>query len=167
MPSVEGKDCFYAPLTPEDAAAERSHIHFSAVLMERRGSIGAAQQVYPGGKVRWITPKSCKRAIEKAVRSYHNDVSLLTDMARQCLVYETPAQLADALRAIYQDPEVRVVRVKNRLSTLYDATPTAGYRDVLVNITLHNANQVPHRVLKAFLTEFTMTSVRMHRLVVG
>ena len=63
-------------------------------------------------------------------------------MARQCLVFETPARLAEALRAICQDPEVRVMRIKNRLSTAYKSSQTAGYRDVLVNVTLHDDDSV-------------------------
>ena len=47
-----------------------------------------------GGKVLWVAPKRLKRAIKKAVLSYGNDISLLTYLARQALVYKTSEQLA-------------------------------------------------------------------------
>jgi hypothetical protein len=38
------------------------------------------------------------------------------------------------LRAIASDPAARLARIVNRLHPSYDATSTAGYRDVLVNL---------------------------------
>ena len=63
-------------------------------------------------------------------------------MALQCLVYETPAELLSGLRAIFCDREVRVVRMKNRLSPSYDADQPAGCREVLVNLTLNTEDTV-------------------------
>ena len=89
--------------------------------------------------IRWAEPKGAERAAEKAVRAYGGDVSLLVDLARQSIVYETPAALAAGLRAMAGDREVAIARVKNRLRVGYDAGATAGYRDVLVNLRLVGA----------------------------
>ena len=40
------------------------------------------------------------------------------------------------LRAISDDPEAVVVRVKNRLDPHYNTRASAGYRDVLVNLRI-------------------------------
>ena len=134
----------FAPLSPRDVSDMLARIQRAAVRTEVAVCCKGAEldSEVQGGKVRWVAPKRRERAIEKAVRSYGNDISLLTDLARQALVYKTSEQLALGLRAICQDPEVRVVRIKNRLCTSYDAHETAGYRDVLVNITLQNTNAV-------------------------
>jgi hypothetical protein len=43
------------------------------------------------------------------------------------------ADLATCLRAITNDPSVRICRIKNRLDPAYDPGGTAGYRDVGLN----------------------------------
>ena len=141
---LDGKDLVFAHLSPADFEVELARIQRAAARKEVAGCTQGSELDVEGqgSKVRWVAPKRRERAIEKAVRSYGNDVSLLTDLARQSLVYETAEQLALALRAICQDPEVRVVRVKNRLTSSHDAHQTAGYRDVLINLTLQTANAV-------------------------
>ena len=114
-------------------------------LQDRRGSSGAYfAPLPPEGSpqmawVRWAEPKRAARAAEKAVRVYGGDVSRLTDLARQCVVYETAAGLAAGLRGVARDREVAVVRVKSRLRGDYDSGATAGYRDVIVNLRLRCA----------------------------
>ena len=48
-------------------------------------------------------------------------------------------QLFGCLRAVCDDDEVRLARVYNRLRADYDASATAGYRDVLVNLRVETA----------------------------
>ena len=79
--------------------------------------------------MRWAEPKRAERAAEKAVRAYNGAASRLIDLARQAVVYDAPGALAAGLRAAARDPEVALVRVKNRLRRGYDAAATAGYRD--------------------------------------
>ena len=88
--------------------------------------------------MRWAEPKRAERAAEKAVRAYGGDASRLIDLARQAVVYDAPGALAAGLRAAARDPEVALVRVKNRLRRGYDAAATAGYRDVIVNLRLRS-----------------------------
>jgi hypothetical protein len=47
--------------------------------------------------------------------------------------------LLDVLRALARDPEVRLVRVKNRMDPAWDAAPAGGYRAVMVNLCLATA----------------------------
>ena len=50
------------------------------------------------------------------------------------MYFETLPGIISALRAISSDPAARLARIVNRLHPDYDATATAGYRDVLVNL---------------------------------
>jgi hypothetical protein len=70
--------------------------------------------------------------------SLPQDPSRLTDICRQTVVFNDVAALLACLRAIRADPEARVLRVKNRLDPAYDARPSAGYRDVALNLRLES-----------------------------
>jgi len=84
--------------------------------------------------VKWGKIKKGRRAIEKLLRSHWGDISLLVDVCRQCIVFDSATQLLKCLRAIAADKEVIVERIKNRLHPDYNAKISAGYRDCLVNI---------------------------------
>ena len=58
------------------------------------------------------------------------------DLCRQSIVFDDSAGIVACLAAIQADPDVRVIRVKNRLDLDYDATTSAGYRDVALNMQL-------------------------------
>jgi hypothetical protein len=84
-------------------------------------------------------PRDCRPRISPAeradsgrrrqvVRSYGGDVSRLTDVCRQSIIFDGPAGVAACLRAVAADPEAVVLRVKNRLDPAYDARSSAGYR---------------------------------------
>jgi len=87
-------------------------------------------------RVRWTSMKRHKRAMEKLVRSYGNAPSLLLDVTRFCLVFEDMSSLTNCLGIIVTDENVRVERVKNRMSPAYDSSETGGYRDVCVNLRM-------------------------------
>ena len=57
-------------------------------------------------------------------------------MVRQQLIFDSVADLSVCLDMIAKDADVRIVRIKNRLSTTYDPAHTAGYRDVSLNIRI-------------------------------
>ncbi len=81
--------------------------------------------------------KRVDRVIEKVVRSYNGDVSRVSDVVRQCIVFDTVHDICEAIRALGADPEIQVVRIKNRMSLSYDARLSCGYRDVLLNICIN------------------------------
>jgi hypothetical protein len=66
------------------------------------------------------------------MRSYGDDVGRLCDVCRQSIVFTSVAGLLGCLRLLVEDPEVRVLRIKNRLARCHSASDTAGYRDVQV-----------------------------------
>ena len=80
--------------------------------------------------------KSAHRAIEKVIRSYNHNVSRLTDVCRQTAVFPDVASLTQCMVAIDSDPEVELVRIKNRMDQHYDSRHSAGYRDVNINLRI-------------------------------
>ncbi len=80
--------------------------------------------------------KRVDRVIEKVVRSYKGDVSRVSDIVRQCIVFDTVHDICEAIRVLGADPEIQVVRIKNRMSPSYDARQSIGYRDVLLNMCI-------------------------------
>ena len=60
----------------------------------------------------------------------------MVDLCRQCIIFEDVASVAACLQCIASDPEVRIVRIKNRLDRDYDSAQSAGYRDVGLNLRL-------------------------------
>lgn len=101
--------------------------------------------------VLWCGVKHVDRSVEKLLRVYHGDVSLLVDVCRQCLVFDSITDLHGCLLGINNDPDVDIVRIKNRLSRSYDSSQTAGYRDVSLNISM----TLPHlsRVIDTHICE--------------
>ena len=67
------------------------------------------------------------------------DPSRLVDVCRQSIVFENASDLAACLAVIAADPDVAVARVKNRLDPAHNASPSAGYRSVALNLRLISA----------------------------
>jgi hypothetical protein len=90
-------------------------------------------------KIKWGGIKSPQRACEKVLRSYRGDVSMLLDVCRQMIIFDTVNELCEGLSAVLHDPHVTIVRIKNRLCADYDCKDTYGYRDVSINLKIHNS----------------------------
>ena len=84
----------------------------------------------------FATVKKIPRTLEKVQRCYKGDASLLTDLCRAYIAFESPKDLADCLEVLIKDPCICVDRIKNRLDESYDLTKSQGYRDVLVNFRI-------------------------------
>ena len=91
-------------------------------FVTRSGSFAGSE-----GAARFVTPeewplygraglKPVDRAIEKLTRVYHGNVSMLLDVVRQCIVFESPRHLLKVMRSILDDSGLQVLRIKNRLS---------------------------------------------------
>jgi hypothetical protein len=104
--------------------------------------VGKAAVDAAGSDFKWCRLKSVPRAVEKVVRSYGLDVSRLVDVCRQAIVFEELAGIAECLRAIASDPDVAILRVKNRLDPAYDAAASGGYRDLNLNVRFTSAAAV-------------------------
>ncbi|EKX41876.1 hypothetical protein GUITHDRAFT_112018 [Guillardia theta CCMP2712] len=85
-------------------------------------------------EVKWASIKNANRAIEKLVRSYFGRIAKLTDVLRQTIIFLDVHQLCACVDLIINDPEVDVVRIKNRLDPSYNASSSGGYRDVGLNL---------------------------------
>ena len=57
-------------------------------------------------------------------------------------MFKDLAGVASCLRSIAQDPEVAVLRVKNRLDPSYDARTSAGYRLLLSDLRTEQRKQL-------------------------
>jgi len=83
--------------------------------------------------------KSVDRCIEKLTRCYQGNPAFLFDVCRACVVLDSIEDLLKVMRLTADDPQLQIVRVKNRFSHSYNANESAGYRDVLVNLRISNA----------------------------
>lgn len=87
-------------------------------------------------RVKWPPLKKIKRGIEKLARVYGGDVSRLVDITRFSLYFDSFTDLTLALGVIVGDFEIKVERVKVRMSLEFDGQSSAGYRDILLNLRL-------------------------------
>ncbi len=87
-------------------------------------------------RVRWAKLKSRDRALEKVYRSYKLDASRLLDCCRQSIYFKDVDSLFQCLQLICIDPSIKIARICNRLHDAYDTSATAGYRDVLLNLSI-------------------------------
>jgi len=89
--------------------------------------------------IKWAAIKGVGRACEKMLRVYHGDVSRLLDICRQSIVFNDVPAMTTCVWAIAQDPDVEVLRIKNRLDVSFDSAKSAGYRDVSFNLRIATA----------------------------
>jgi hypothetical protein len=87
-------------------------------------------------RVRWAKLKTRDRALEKVYRSYDLDASRLLDCCRQSIYFNEVDSLFQCLQLICKDPSIKIARICNRLHDAYDTSATAGYRDVLLNLSI-------------------------------
>jgi hypothetical protein len=92
--------------------------------------------------------------------------SHLMDICRQTIIFEDMSSLAECLRVIRLDQEVRVVRIKNRLDPAYNARLSAGYRDLAINMTLAS-DEVMAMGLEAHVCEVQLILLPMYQLKVS
>jgi len=86
--------------------------------------------------------KTPERAVQKTMRCYGGDCSLLLDVCRDAIVFDRVCDLRAMLQWLHQDPEVVIVRIKNRLDPEYDPSLSAGYRDLMINLQIRNEETV-------------------------
>jgi hypothetical protein len=61
------------------------------------------------------------------------------DLCRQSIIFDSVADLALCLRVMEDDPEVHLVRIKNRMDPSYPPLLSGGYRDLSVNLKVVSA----------------------------
>ena len=77
--------------------------------------------------------KAKERATVKTQEKYGGDYSCLTDLARMTFECANIAVALAVLTFIHEHRDWTIIRIKNRLDQAYDASPTGGYRDMLIN----------------------------------
>jgi len=91
-------------------------------------------------QIKWPGVKKIDRCIEKLTRSYGEDVSLVVDVTRESIIFEEISHITSCLKTIASDQEVEVVRCKNRMSPHYSGSETAGFRNLMLNVRIRNAD---------------------------
>jgi hypothetical protein len=79
-------------------------------------------------KIKWAKLKNLPRTVNKLLGAYGGDVSRLLDVCRERIIFNRVQDLLKCLEIILQDPNVRIVRIKNRLDPAHNAHSTVGYR---------------------------------------
>ncbi len=92
-------------------------------------------------------PMGRARALEKVRVHYGGDASLLLDLTRSALVFQSLDELYAALDDI--ESKYRIVRIKDRI-----AEPTeTGYRDIALNVQMSNDHIATMRLLPGPILE--------------
>jgi len=89
-----------------------------------------------GGRAVDAPLKQQGRALQKTMRSYIGDASRITDLVRGAIAFGTLGELLQCLRAIANDDQVCIRKIKNRFARSYDSSKSAGYRDICLVLQL-------------------------------
>jgi hypothetical protein len=108
-----------------------------AVASWKRASGGGVDLEAAVARGKVLLPKRRQRAIEKVWRSYGGNATRLRDLVRASLTFDTVGELKACLALILADGNIRVLGVKNRFASKYDAVKlSCGYRDIQLSVTL-------------------------------
>jgi len=80
--------------------------------------------------------KSADRAIQKVHRSYAGDPSRLLDISRRTIILKSIEAIMTCITIIRKDPEVKVLRIKNRLAP--GSYVDTGYRDLNISLQVQS-----------------------------
>ncbi len=124
-----------------------SNGYFAVQCKEGADKVGAGKyekfsmlrdERFPRTEIGWAPLKCPQRALEKLLRCYNSDASLLLDCCRHRIVYERITDVLAGLEALVADPEIRIVRFKNRMSSgnIGEANPkrSGGFRYLLLSL---------------------------------
>eukprot|EP00960_Hanusia_phi_P044282 756553-Hanusia_phi.AAC.3 len=103
--------------------------------------------------------KSVDRSVEKILTFLNGDVSLLTDVVRQSIFFDTIEDLNGALKQIIEDNDIDVVYIRNRLSS-----HCCGYRDITLNICFIHDAAIQTNLL-GHICEVRLGLKEMHSLI--
>ena len=99
------------------------------------GSLSTAAHIPRHTPVHVLGPglKGTERATVKAAEKYGGCFDRLIDLTRMTFVCSTPAVAMTVITFLRDHNRWTIVRGKDRLNPVYDASSTGGYRDVLLN----------------------------------
>ena len=79
-------------------------------------------------QVKFAKLKPTRRALEKLLRVYDCDVSLLLDCCRQSIYFDNIEDLLSCLQEIRSDKELIIAKIQNRMKESYQSIFSGGYR---------------------------------------
>eukprot|EP00929_Paragymnodinium_shiwhaense_P021378 TRINITY_DN13958_c0_g1_i3.p1 TRINITY_DN13958_c0_g1~~TRINITY_DN13958_c0_g1_i3.p1 ORF type:complete len:623 (-),score=81.01 TRINITY_DN13958_c0_g1_i3:88-1956(-) len=86
--------------------------------------------------------KQPSRAIQKMWRDYHGNAQCLVDLVRASIVCERPGDVLAVLTRILADSTAKIVRIKNRFDPHFDSKLSGGYRNLSLNLIVHDDDTV-------------------------
>mmetsp|Transcript_12302 Transcript_12302/g.30885 ORF Transcript_12302/g.30885 Transcript_12302/m.30885 type:complete len:351 (-) Transcript_12302:11-1063(-) len=87
-------------------------------------------------RIMWTKNKKPERAVDKCLKRYDRKIYQLVDICRESLYFQTVADMTQCLKAMSEDIDIVIDRVKNRMVTEDDASLTCGFRKVTVNLRI-------------------------------
>ena len=105
----------------------------AACVASGGGDVGSWARQF-GGVHHVASKKGSSRSLQKLRRAYADDPSRLVDVVRSAVVFTSASSLLACFELIAKNSDIR--RVKNRMDPSYDASLSAGYRDLSLNIAL-------------------------------
>ena len=107
--------------------AEKAKPAFATIVRNALASANVEEDVF-------LFPalKGKIRAKQKAANEYHGDFSRLVDIVRGACIFETEDALVEFYQALNKNPEIEMLRVKNR----FNPPNFNGYRDLLTNVSV-------------------------------
>ena len=124
-------------LRPRQALRDLSVLFGQAATLNahfQKEVVGWCEGMGPHSIVHDSPIKRRRRAIEKVFRSYNGDAGWLIDIVRAGITFQTVEALVSCLERIDSDPRVVILQIKNRLHP--EASSTAGYRNVALNLVI-------------------------------
>jgi ppGpp synthetase/RelA/SpoT-type nucleotidyltranferase len=113
----------------------RGHFYVPSDIVGGRPELRAWSEIQedPAARcrVRWPDIKHVDQALRKGIL-YNGNILRLVDLVRQRIIFTRLSDICECLDAIDNDPDLQILRVKNRFDPNIDAHWTAGYRDVVL-----------------------------------
>eukprot|EP00960_Hanusia_phi_P073965 768128-Hanusia_phi.AAC.3 len=103
--------------------------------------------------------KRVDRAVNKALIHLHGAVSQITDVVRQSIYFDCLHDLNVALQKLLQDPDLKVMGVRDRLSKMHN-----GYRDITLHLSFVHSEAM-HSNLLGHICELRLSLISLHSMI--
>ena len=147
---ISSKDAAFVMLLY--AAAEKSQERLRQLCAEVEAQVPEATKIVPAGL------KKMARVFAKTLDKYRGDFSCITDLARATIKCPSMKILFEVLWRVASNAAFRIVLIKNRLMTEFNADEAGGYRDMLVNLLDADSGHI----VELQLTLTPLLEIKMH-----
>lgn len=117
-------------------------MHFYSLIDKIASGVEGVQSKHPSAV------KKYQRAVEKVYRSYSGDASKLIDLVRSSITCGTLDSIIEIIKRIRDDPNIRILQIKNRFRPHYVSSESAGYRNVALSLRIDDATTKKFKVEK-------------------